>query len=212
MAEAVAALLDSLGEAGAHVVGLSLGGAVGLQLAVDYPSRVRSLTAVNTFARLRLGPGGFRRGLDRGWLALTGHMDLVGERVAEGLFPGPELEAFRGAAAARLSGNSSRTYFRLLTSVARFDLRPRLGSIRAPTLVVAGERDTTVALSAKAELAGHIPNARLVIIPESGHATPLDSVDAFNRLLLAFLAEVDGDGAQRREASRRVAPRGGSST
>ena len=98
-------------------------------------------------------------GWTEAWLALTGHMDLVGERVASGLFPGPELELFRRAAAARLSGNSSRTYFRLLSSVARFDLRSRLGSIRAPTLVVAGEKDTTVALSAKTELAEHIPNA-----------------------------------------------------
>ena len=209
MAGAVDELLESLGEADAHIVGLSLGGAVGLQLAVDYPSRVRSLTAVNTFARLRLGAGGFRRGLDRSWLALTGHMDVVGERVAAGLFPGPELEAFRRAAAARLSGNSSRTYFRLLSSVARFDLRPRLGSIRAPTLVVAGEKDTTVTLSAKTELAVHIPNARLVIVPGSGHATPLDAVDAFNGLLLGFLAEVDGAGDRTREPSRRVAPGGG---
>ena len=194
MAGAVACLLESLGQADAHVVGLSLGGAVGLQLAVDHPSRVRSLTAVNSFARLRLGVGGFRRGMDRTWLALTGHMEVVGERVASGLFPQPELEPFRRAAAARLSGNSSRTYFRLLTAVARFDLRSRLGNIQAPTLIVAGEKDATVALSTKVELAQRIPRARLVIVPGSGHATPLDAVDAFNRLLLPFLAEVDRTG------------------
>lgn len=208
MAEAISSLLVGLGVEDAHVVGLSLGGAVGLQLAVDHPRQVRSLTAVNTFARLRLGAGALGRGMDRTWLALTGHMDVVGERVALGLFPGSDQEPFRRAAAARLSGNSSRTYLRLLTSVARFDLRPRLKSVRAPTLVVAGEEDTTVALSAKVELAERIPNARLVIVPGSGHATPLDAVHAFNELLLSFLAEVDGGGGARRDPSMGIAPGG----
>src|SRR2546428_2607041 len=53
MADAVGALLARLGEPPAHVVGLSLGGCVALALALRAPERVRSLTVVNAFARLR---------------------------------------------------------------------------------------------------------------------------------------------------------------
>jgi pimeloyl-ACP methyl ester carboxylesterase len=47
-------------------------------------------------------------------------------------------------------------------------------------------------MEAKVELAGNIPGAQLVVIPDSGHATPLDAVEEFNRTLLEFLSKVDG--------------------
>ena len=53
---------------------------------------------------------------------------------------------------------------------------------------MAGDRDRTVPLAAKAWLAAAIPGARLAVVPGSGHATPFDQPDVFNRLLLEFLA------------------------
>jgi len=184
-------LLDRLQIGSAHVVGLSLGGAVALQLAADAPVRLRSLVAVNSFARLRATRGSLRRGLERTWLAATGRMDELGRRVAGGLFPDAGQEAFRAAAAARLAGNRPLTYIKLLTAVGRFDLRPRLGEIQAPTLVVVGEQDTTVPLSCKLELAARIPGARVVQFAGSRHVTPLDAADRFNLRLLEFLSSVD---------------------
>jgi pimeloyl-ACP methyl ester carboxylesterase len=184
-------LLDRLEIQWAHVVGLSLGGAVALQLAADEPSRVRSLVAVNTFARLRATRGSLRRGIERTWLAATGRMDELGRRVAEGLFPDDGQQAFRAAAAARLAGNRPLTYIRLLAAVSRFDLRSRLGDIRAPTLVVAGEGDTTVPFSCKLELAANIPGARLVRFAGSRHVTPLDRAGPFTARLLEFLESVE---------------------
>src|SRR3972149_5320291 len=73
-------------------------------------------------------------------------------------------------------------------SMAAFDARARLGEIRCPTLVVAGLDDRTVALEAKEALAHGIPGARLVLVPGSGHATPVDRADAFNGVLHEFLA------------------------
>jgi 3-oxoadipate enol-lactonase len=191
MAADVLLLLDQVEIELAHVVGLSLGGAVALQLAADAPERVRSLVAVNTFARLRGGRGSLRRGVDRLWLAATGRMDELGRRVALGLFPHDGQEQLRSLAAARLASNSPLTYVKLMVAIERFDLRARLEEIRAQTLVTAGEQDTTVSLDCKLELAAGIPGARLERFDGSGHATPLDSAERFNTVLLGFLESVD---------------------
>ena len=191
LAADVRSLLDELALSSVHVVGLSLGGAVALQLAADDPRRVRSLTAVNTFARLRVVRGAARRGAERTWLAATGRMAELGRRVALGLFPEEGQEAFRQAAAERLAKNRPANYLRLLMAVWRFDLRPRLAEIRAPTLVVAGDLDATVPMACKLELAREILGARLQVFPGSRHVTPLDHSREFNTCLLEFLAGVE---------------------
>ncbi len=188
MAEDVADLLAGLGLFPAHVVGLSLGGLVAQVLAAGRPERVRSLVLVNTFARLR--PQGVR-----GWLyffarvaaMLVRGLDAQAEVVARGLFPRPEQEPLRRMAAQRLQANDPQAYRATMRAALRFDGRVDLGRIRAPTLVVAGLEDTTVSLAAKRELADGIPNARLEMLPGSGHATPLDAPAEFNRLLAAFI-------------------------
>lgn len=192
LAADVRALLDDLRLSSVHVVGLSLGGAVALQLAADDPQRVRSLTAVNTFARLRVARGAARRGAERTWLAATGRMHELGRRVALGLFPEEGQEAFRQAAAARLAQNRPMNYLRLLVAVSRFDLRPRLAEIQSPTLVVAGDQDTTVPMECKLELVREIRGARLQVLTGSRHVTPLDRGPEFNTCLLEFLAGVEG--------------------
>jgi pimeloyl-ACP methyl ester carboxylesterase len=187
----VTRLLDQLKMESVHVVGLSLGGLVALQLAADAPGRVRSLVVVNTFARLRTTRGSRRRGMERVWLAATGRMDELGRRVAAGLFPHDGQEELRSLAAARLAGNPPLTYLKLMMAIARFDLTARLEEIRLPTLVVVGEQDATVPLGCKLKLAEGIPKARLERLSGSGHATPLDDAEHFNALLIEFLESVE---------------------
>jgi 3-oxoadipate enol-lactonase len=191
MAQAVSGLADALGANPVHVVGLSLGGAVALQWAIDRPDQVRSLTAVNTFARLSLARRGLLRMAGRVLLLLTGRMESLGDWVARGLFPGPDQRELQRLAAARIAGNSWRGYLQAALAVARFDCREGLERIKAPTLVIAGEKDTTVPMGPKLELARRIPGARLEIISGSGHVTPIDAAPRFNALLLGFLEEVE---------------------
>jgi 3-oxoadipate enol-lactonase len=187
--------LAALGERAVHVVGLSLGGCVGLALAADHPARVRSLTLVNAFAKLRpTGPAGVARMLRRVATACVAPMPVVAAQVARTLFPRPEqAEAYR-LAVASLSQNSRRTYLAAMTAAARFDARPRLASVRCPTLVVVGERDRTVPRAAAAALCRGIPGAQLLVVADSGHATPCDQPDLFNRAVLEFIARVGADG------------------
>jgi len=195
MAERVDAWLSELGERSVHVVGLSLGACVGLALALEAPGRVRSLTLVNAFAKLARpdAAGTLRLALRLALLAVA-PMRTVAAFVARGLFPEPGQAALYRAAVASLGRTSRRAYLESIAALAAFDARDRLGSVRCPTLVIAGERDRTIALAPKAALARGVPGARFEIVRESGHATPHDQPDAFNRLTLAFLAGLDAPG------------------
>jgi pimeloyl-ACP methyl ester carboxylesterase len=189
MAEEVDDLLNSLGDGPVHVVGLSLGGCVALALALGAPTRVRSLTLVNAFARLR--PAGWRgagRMLERLILLTVAPMPVIAARIARNLFPQPAQADLRAAAAASLGRNDKRAYWAAVQALTRFDIRHRLGEIRCPTLLVAGERDTTVPRASLELLRRRIPHAQVRIVPDSGHATPYDQPLLFNGLLLEFLA------------------------
>jgi 3-oxoadipate enol-lactonase len=190
MARDVAGLLARLGEGPAHVLGLSLGACVALRLALTAPARVRSLTLVNPFARVQpAGPGDAARLALRLILLGTAPMSAVAAHVARRLFPWPEQRALYEGAVASLARTSRRTYFAAMRALARFDARGQVAAIRHPTLIVAGDRDTSVPLAAKLALADAIPRARMLVVPGSGHATPHDRPDIFNRALLEFLAE-----------------------
>jgi pimeloyl-ACP methyl ester carboxylesterase len=188
MAGDVAALLAGLALPPAHVVGLSLGGCVALVLALDHGARVRSLTLVNTFARpAPAGPRGALRFLARLGLLACAPMPVVAAHVARGLFPRPEQHELYLAAMASLARNPRWTYLAAIRGLMAFDVRHRLGEVRCPTLVVAGDRDTTVSLAAKRRLQRSIPGAQLCVVVDSGHVTPYDQIERFNALLLAFV-------------------------
>ncbi len=192
-AEDVIGLLEQIGERSAHVVGLSLGGGVALQMGVDYPQQVKSLTIVNAAATLRVPRNRLPSAFMRMALLLTGRRRKLGEWVAAGLFPRDDQQELRDVAAERIADNLSRNYLQAVFAILRFDIRKQVHKISAPTLIVAGRLDRTVPLHAKVELANAIPGARLEVIEDSRHATPLDSADEFNRILLEFLSEQAGD-------------------
>jgi 3-oxoadipate enol-lactonase len=189
MAREVDALLAHLGEGPTHVVGLSLGACVALALALRVPTRVRSLTLVNPFARLRpVGTRGALRMALRALLLGTAPMTTVAGLVARTVFSRPEQAALRAATAASLSRTSRRAYAATAGALAAFDARARLADVRCPTMVVAGIDDATVDIDAKDALARAITGARLVLVPDSGHVTNVDQPAAFNAVLREFLA------------------------
>jgi pimeloyl-ACP methyl ester carboxylesterase len=190
-ARAVDGAMADAGIAAAHVIGLSLGGSVALQFGIDSPQRALSLTLVNAFANLRVRPLAMLRTAVRFGYVVMGRMDRVGAWVAEELFPDPPQAELRQFAAERLAHSRRRSYLQAGQALARFNVRRRLAEIRCPTLVVAGENDTTIPSSAKEELARSIPGARLVRFAGSGHATPIDEAQAFNQVVEAFLAQVE---------------------
>jgi pimeloyl-ACP methyl ester carboxylesterase len=79
-------------------------------------------------------------------------------------------------------------------AVLAADLRPRLGQINAPTLVIWGERDNLVPLEYGKLLAESLPNARLEVIEGAGHNPMWDRPDEFTSLVIDFLTSVPDHG------------------
>lgn len=207
MGRDVAALLDWLEIESAHVLGLSMGGCVALTLALSCPERVRSLVLVNTGAVIRPGGRKLLRVARRLAALAAGGPAAMASVIAEGLFPGEGQERLRREAERRLAQVDVPSYLCTLLALARYDVRRRLGEIACPTLVMAGARDATLGTAPAQLLAERIPGARLIIVPDSGHATPLDQPHLFNRLVRAFWAEVDASRAEDVAPEPAAAPR-----
>ena len=150
MAADIATLLAMRDEPPVHLVGLSLGGCIALALALAAPARVRSLTLVNAFARLRpTDARALLRMLTRATLLAAAPMRVVAAHVARGLFPRPDQRDLYIAAVASLSRTPRTVYARTARALLAFDVAARLGEVKHPTLVVAGACDLTVPLRAK---------------------------------------------------------------
>jgi len=190
MADDALAVLDATGAAAAHVYGVSLGGAIALQLALDHPGRVRSLILGCTAASAE--------GASRGAL-LTRVRSLLPaaalNRMAWKLLYGPGTPAGRRAEdqqIVRRTRSSGRGRRGQLTGAAGFDVTGRLAEIRIPTLVMHGARDRIVPAANAHRLANGIAGARLVMFPDAGHAYITDVTQAANQEVLRFLASIPG--------------------
>lgn len=183
-------LLRELDTGPAHVVGLSMGGVIAQQFAFDSPELARKLVLVSTFSVLR--PSNFSQ-----WLYFFQRLvvvHLVGleqqsKIVARRVFPNPGQESLREMAAAQIARADPRAYRAAMRHLGLFDSRRRLKDIRLPTLVISGERDSTVSPARQKMLADGIPGARQVVIPNGGHAVAIDQAGAFNQALLDFVSE-----------------------
>ncbi len=172
---------------GAHVVGLSLGGLVAMQLGLDHTPLVRSLTIVNAFSRVRFELRSGVHSVGRLMLLLFGKMEWLGAWVASALFPKEGQEALREMAAQRIAANPRRSYLQAVVAVARFNLDGCVHELGCPVLIVSGEQDRIVPMRLKRSLAVSMPEAEFEAIPMSGHVTPVDASERFNQLLLEFI-------------------------
>lgn len=187
----VLALLDHLRLPQVHLVGISMGGMIGFQLGVDNPERLKSLCIVNSGPEVKAKS-------PRDWLEIGKRWSLSRllslETIAKGLgrllFPKPEQGELRRKIEERWPQNDKRAYLASLDAIIGWGVRERLSLISCPTLVVTADRDYTP-VAQKEAYVRELPDARLLVIEDSRHATPMDQPQAFNSSLLAFLAEVE---------------------
>jgi len=176
----------------AHVVGISMGGMIAFQLAVDTPELLQSMVLVNCGPELV--PRTFKEKLQvqqRMLITRVMGMRRMGEFLAPRLFPKPDQAQLRQLIAERWAQNDQRAYLASLRALVGWSVTAHLEQITCPTLIVAAEEDYTP-LAVKEAYAAQMPNARLHVIEDSRHATPIDQPEQFNQAVLAFLAQVDG--------------------
>ncbi len=180
------ALLDHLGIARAHIVGVSMGGMISQHIAARYPDRVLSLTSVmSTTGNSRLP-----RAQKEAMQVLTSRPmsgdseDLIAYSVrAAKVIGSPGYPPDEERLQRRVRSDFERGWYpqgvarQMAAIVADGDRRPMLKSIGAPTLVIHGESDPLVPLAGGRDTADNIPGARLITIPGMGHDLPLGLVD-----------------------------------
>lgn len=163
----------------AHLVGLSMGGRIARNFALEHPDRLRSLTLANTTPGFdALSPEEVRRFVDeRRNRTADSLRSLVGSRAA------PEaLPALQSSFAALRPGSYLKT---LEASVAQDRAAP-IEQIRVPTLVVTGTEDKVYAPQIARDMAQRIPGAELAVLEGAGHLTNLELPDEFNRRVMEF--------------------------
>lgn len=197
LAADAAALIERLGVAPVHFVGLSMGGFVGLRLAIRRPALLRSLTLIDTSAEAEPAANAPRYRLLNVVARWIGLGPVAGQVMpilfGRSFLADPARAAERAEYRARLAANHRIGITRAVRGVIeREGVADQLPRIRTPTLVMVGEEDVaTVPAKAEAIHAG-IAGSRLVRIPRAGHTSTLEAPAAVNAALVAFLASQPG--------------------
>lgn len=197
LAEDVGAVINHLALGECHIVGLSLGGMVAFQVAVDAPELVRSLIIVNSGPEVVARTAAQRWALgSRKFMAKWISFPTLGKTIARRLFPHERQAAERTAFVEQFVKNDRASYRAAFDAIVGWSVLGRIGDIRVPTLIVTGDRDYTP-VEIKYRYAARMPNATVTVIEDSGHATPIDQPGVFNAVLMTFL---DGLEAERHRA------------
>ncbi|WP_426140615.1 alpha/beta fold hydrolase [Pseudomonas sp. DWP3-1-2] len=186
----VLGLMEHLNLPAVHLVGLSMGGMIGFQLAVDHPHLIKSLCIVNSAPQVKVRSANDVWQWAKRWsLSRLLGMETLGKALGRNLFPKPEQAHLRNKMATRWAENDKRAYLASFDAIIGWGVQEKLARITCPTLIISADHDyTPVAL--KQAYVGLIPNAKLVVIKDSRHATPLDQADEFNRVVLEFIDTV----------------------
>jgi 3-oxoadipate enol-lactonase len=187
LAHDLAALLDVLGAQHTHLVGMSMGGMIAQQFALDYPSRIDTLTLADTSA----GTGPETRAIwdERAAAArLNGMTSLVPATLDRWLTPDfqaahPEaVEPIREV----LQHTSPAGYALACEALREFNVHNRLHEIRLPTLAVAGRYDTGTTPVVTESVAKSIEGAQYELL-DAAHLAPIEQSHRFAALLETFL-------------------------
>jgi pimeloyl-ACP methyl ester carboxylesterase len=193
MAADATGLIEALGLAPAHVVGVSMGGMIVQQLALDRPDLVRSLCSImsttgdpsvgrpsDAALQVLLTPPPTERE------AFCDHEVETWKIIGSPGFPFDDTEVRRRAAAA-----FDRSFYpegvarQLAAVIASPDRTEALGSVHAPALVIHGEDDALINVSGGRATAAAIPGAELLVIPGMGHSLPPEVWDQLVEAIVA---------------------------
>jgi aminoacrylate hydrolase len=204
MAEDVLELMSSLSLDAFHFVGHALGGLVGLQIALDQPDKLISLSLINAWSRPNIH---------------TERCFAIRREILRSSGPGPYVQAQRiflypadwiVANAERLQKDEEHALkgfpgvdntFARIEALLDFNLDERLGAITVPALIIANKDDTLIPWTASVRLAEAIAGATLEVFDYGGHAVNVTCPARFNAVLEGFLSRQSNPSQDRGNAS-----------
>lgn len=182
-----AGFLRSLDLSSAHILGVSLGGMVAFQLALDYPDLIRSLIIVNSVPELIAHNLNDRISYwQRLVITRLFGMEKMGKVLAGRFFTKPEQEGIREIFIRRWAENHKPSYLASLKAVYGWSVLDRLEEIQAATLVIGAEGDY-FSNEEKEVYTRLMLNAKLVIVEGANHALPAEKPSEFNEIVKKFL-------------------------
>lgn len=184
----VAALLERLGIERAHHVGVSVGGAIAQQFALDHPDRVLSVTVIASSARFADPESWPQRAAT---VRENGTEAMVASRPGTWFVP-----SFAGTDEAQrllamLRATNAEGYAGCCEAIATFDVRDRLGAIEVPVLAIAGAEDPATPPDMVRLIADSVRTRRFETVADSAHLLNAEKPDLVNDLLAAHLASVE---------------------
>jgi 3-oxoadipate enol-lactonase len=191
LAEDVRALLEALGIARTHFVGLSMGGMIGQILALKYPQLLHGLVLCDTSSRVP--PEARATWDDRIRTAETQGMEpLVEPTIGRWFTP-----AFRerhpdvvDRVRAAMRATPPRGYAGCCHAIAALNLTDRLHVIDLPTLVIVGEEDPGTPVAAARTIHDQIRGSQLVVLKSASHLSNMEQPEAFNQAVTSFLSNL----------------------
>jgi 2-succinyl-6-hydroxy-2,4-cyclohexadiene-1-carboxylate synthase len=201
MAEDVWRLLNHLGIEKTAILGFSMSGPAAMRLAIDHPDLVTALVLVSSILPL----AGKRRNeeerkesnsditvLERegieAWAKDTGMLD--GSVMAPLFERDSTIKPLWERIIRRNDAKNLAGVLKLKMEREPLNWRSELKEIKAPTLIVAGERDSSF-VDASRNLSRRIPNSRLLIVKDCGHMLTLEDPKGFANILIDFFNEID---------------------
>jgi pimeloyl-ACP methyl ester carboxylesterase len=192
MAEDTAGVIKNLELGPSHLVGISMGGFISMELAIHHPELVEKLVLVST------GAGGAVRVQAQPemlTLLMWNEKDEFETRTrrvytafaAKGYMAAHPEDLDRVAKDAMAKPMSPESFQRQLGAVIAHDASDRLDKITAPTLIIHGQDDPLMPYANGQYLAEHIRGARHSTFPGVGHFPPLEATERFNREVIEFL-------------------------
>jgi len=187
------ALLARLGHDRAHLVGLSMGGEIALETAVEFPDLAASLVVVPGWSLESL------QWADEGWeaigAAVRDHDHLRAREIVMDFPPMRSLVARPDLreSVARIMDAYPWQHFEAEEEYVSMDppAMERLAEIACPTLVISGALDDPAFLDTGAFIAREVSGARRLVIPGAGHMVNMEQPVAFNRAVHSFVTEAE---------------------
>lgn len=190
MASDAAAVLDAAGVDKAHVFGISMGGMIAQEFAIEHPQRVRSLVLGCTAAG---GPRAVRAEAAANEMMMA-RGKMTSEEAAQAAVPfiydpgTPRKLIDEDIAKRRPWFPKSEAYVAQLQGILAWECFSRLSRIASPTLVIHGEHDRLVPPGNGQLIAENIRGAELVMLPHASHIFTTDQPEVAQTAILKFLA------------------------
>jgi pimeloyl-ACP methyl ester carboxylesterase len=178
-----------LGINSTHILGISLGGGIAFQFAVDYPELVKSLIIVN--AGIEMPVDSFKLKLEafkRTFIVKLVGMKKMGEVLAPRLFIKQEQEELRKKLIERWAENDKKAYLSAMRALIGWSVRDNIKEIKCPILIIGSDEDYAPS-SVKEEYTALLHNAKFIEIEDARHAVPIEKPDEFNDIVMKFLSE-----------------------